>query len=172
MRQALIAAALLCALPAAAQDNRSSEGRPGEGEAGALHAIQFASADPKAVLAAWSESERPATLQGDGRMLRGEPMFTFVVFRGCRTDARGNCNLTADFEVDDPQGRPYVQQKGVRTWVDRPPAPEPASMLGIGYMGLVVEKKDATGPYRVRMTLTDQIAGVSLHTEQVLTVVE
>ena len=168
--KALLAVALsAAAIPAAAPD--APAGRPNVASSGAFIAVQFANPDPRAVLQAWT-NPTPAGVQlkTDDRGRRDQPIYTFVIFRGCRTDADGNCNLTADFEVEDPTGKPYVQQKSVRSWVNKPPAP--AYTLATGYMGLVVEHKDMTGPYKVRMTLTDQVSGVSLHTEQILSIAE
>lgn len=170
MSGALLIPALLAALagPALAAD----AGAAGSASNGELSVIQFSGLDPEAVLAEWSKPSAGVHIRNEAQGRRDRPIYTFVVFKGCRTDASGNCNLVADFEVEDPAGKPYVQQKGVRTWVDRPPAPAPNYILALGYMGLVVEQKDAPGPYRVRMTLTDKVSGVILHSEQVLTITE
>lgn len=171
--RALVLSAAIAAASAAGPAGALDAGtaRPNVASAGAFSAVQFANPDPQAVLQAWTNPE-PAGVQlkSDDRGRRDQPIYTFVLFRGCRTDAAGNCTLTADFEVEDPSGKPYVQQRRVRTWVNKPPAD--GYTLATGYMGLVVEHKDAPGPYRVRMTLTDQVSGVSLHTEQTLTIAE
>ena len=159
------------ALPAMAQDAPGR--RLDTATSGGLTVVQFAYTDPQAVLQAWTNpGPTGVQLKTDSRGYRDKPIYTFVIFRGCRADAMGNCTLTADFDVEDPTGKPYVQQKSVRTWVGKPPAPAPNYTLATGYLGLVVEHKDMTGPYRVRMTLTDQIAGVTLHTEQTLSIAE
>lgn len=170
--KALVVTALSAgAIPSAAQDLQTA--RTNVASSGGFTAVQFANPDPEAVLAAWI---KPGTagvqIRTDDRGHRDQPIYTFVIFRGCRLDAAGNCTLTADFEVDDPAGKPYVQQKSVRSWVNKPPAPAPSFTLATGYMGLVVERKDMTGPYKVRMTLTDQVSGIVLHTEETLSIAE
>ena len=169
---ALSAAGLsAAAIPAVAPD--APAGRPNVASSGTFTAVQFANPDPQAVLQAWTNPTPVGVqLKTDDRGRRDQPIYTFVIFRGCRTDAAGACTLTADFEVEDPTGKPYVQQKSVRSWVNKPPAPAPAYTLATGYRGLVGEHKDMTGPYKVRMTLTDQVSGVSLHTEQILSIAE
>ena len=171
LKALLVLGVSLVVLPAAADD--APAGRPNMASSGAFTAVQFANPDPQAVLEAWT-NPTPAGVQlrTDDRGRRDQPIYTFVIFRGCRTDAAGNCTLTADFEVEDPTGKPYVQQKSVRTWVNKPPAPAPNYTLATGYMGLVVERKDMAGPYKVRMTLTDRVSGISLHTEQTLSISE
>lgn len=159
------------AISAAAADAPS--GRANVASSEGFTAVQFANPDPQAVLEAWTNPTAAGVqLQTDGRGRRDQPIYTFVIFRGCRTDAAGACTLTADFEVDDPAGKPYVQQKRVRSWVNKPPEPAPNFTLASGYMGLVVEHKDMPGPYTVRMTLTDQVSGITLHTEQTLNIAE
>jgi hypothetical protein len=164
-------AALALAGGALAQDE-PVEGQPGLASSGGFSSIQFTHTDPQAVLEAWAQPTPEAHIKSVARMKHGQAIYTFVVFRGCQTDAAGHCDLSADFEVFDPAGKPYVQQRGVRTWVDRPPSDPTGYTLGNGYMGLVVEAKDPPGPYRVRMALTDKVAGVTLHSEQTVTVVD
>jgi hypothetical protein len=171
LKGVFVAVLFAAAIPAAAAD--APAGRPNVASSGDFSAVQFANPDPQAVLEAWiNPTAAGVQLKTDDRGRRDQPIYTFVIFRGCRTDAAGNCTVTADFEVEDPLGRPYVQQKRVRSWVNKPPAPPPNYTLATGYLGLVVERRDMTGPYKVRMTLTDQVSGVSLHTEQILSIAE
>jgi hypothetical protein len=167
----MLGAVLVADLSAAAAD--APRARPDTATAGGLTVVQFANPDPKAVLDAWTNPDTTGVhLKTDRRGRRDQPIYTFVIFRGCKADLDGNCTLTADFDVMDPEGQPYVQRKGVRTWVAKPPAPAPEFTLATGYLGLVVERKDSPGPYTVRMTLTDQVSGVILHTQQTLEIAE
>jgi len=167
----MLCVALTAAVPAVAADTPGA--RQDTASAGGLTVVQFANPDPQAVLAAWTNPDATGVhLKTDRRGRRDQPIYTFVLFRGCTTDKDGACTLTADYEVMDPKGQPYVQKKGVRTWIAKPPAPAPEYTLATGYLGLVVEHKDSPGPYTVRMTLTDQVSGVVLHTEQTLDIAE
>ncbi len=171
LKLAAAVALAAAAVPAFAADAPAV--RPNVATSGAFTAVQFANPDPQAVLEAWTNPTAAGVqLKTDTRGRRDQPIYTFVIFRGCRTDAAGACTVTADFEVEDPTGKPYVQQKSVRSWVNKPPAPAPNFTLATGYMGLVVERKDVAGPYTVRMTLTDQVSGISLHTRQTLSITE
>jgi hypothetical protein len=96
---------------------------------------------------------------------------TFITFKGCRADAAGNCNVTADFNTVDPLGKSYGKTRTSEVWVGHPRPPDGFLQLSASAYGLVFEDKDPLGPYRVRAAITDHVAGITLHTEQVLTAV-
>ena len=100
---------------------------------------------------------------------RNRPIVTFLVFRGCKADPAGRCNVTADFETIAPGGKTYDLTKGAQIWVGYPPPPGYSLQLSADGYGLRFEDKDPLGAYRVRATVTDRIAKITLRTEQTLT---
>ena len=145
--------------------------QPSTASAGDFAVLQVATTDPNALLAEWAKPTPGVRLTSSTRAARNQPIVTFIIFKGCKADASGACNLTADFTVTGPTGRIYSQEKAARVWVGRPPPPKQALQLSESGLGLRFEAKDPLGPYRVRTTVTDHVAGVSLHTEQTLTAV-
>lgn len=166
-------AALVLAVAAMAAGSAAGQpaARPNTASAGDLSVLQIATTDPDALLAEWAKPTRGVRLTGSTRATRNQPIVTFIIFKGCKADASGACNLTADFTVTGPTGRVYSQEKAAKVWVGRRRPPNQALQLSESGLGLRFEDKDPLGPYRVRTTVTDHVAGVSLHTEQTLTAV-
>ncbi|MGH6909938.1 MAG: hypothetical protein ACREE0_21175 [Phenylobacterium sp.] len=173
---ALAALASLVASHAGAADGWLRDGsplkkQPNTATSGGFAVMQFATNQPDRVMGDWEKPGASVTLSMATQTPRNSPLVTFVLFRGCRADAKGNCNVTADYETTSPSGKRYDQTRGAEIWVGRRPPPERALQLSASAYGLVFEDKDAAGTYLVRATITDHVSGATLHTEQKLTVV-
>jgi len=91
---------------------------------------------------------------------RGRFLSAVVLFRGCKADASGNCNVALDIVAYDPAGKVYGEIRDAELWQHRP-APAPGhTQLGVAYMGLEIELQDAAGVYRVEAVARDRNAGV------------
>lgn len=167
--------AVLSVLPFAGLDGRAEarEGwskAPNAASSGNFAILQVATTDPDTLVAEWSKETPGVSLKTSTRAARNQRIETFIVFKGCRADTSGNCNVTVDYEVFDPAGKSYAAVKG-DVWVGYPPAPDLQLQLSASSLALSVEDKDPLGPYRVHAKVTDHVAGVTLHTEQTLTAV-
>jgi hypothetical protein len=148
--------------PASGQRNTASSGD--------FAIMQIATTDPKGLLADWLNPAPGVQIKASSQTVRDKPIYIFLIFKGCRPDASGNCNLTADFNTFDSRGRPYDKRVATPIWVDHPPAPGNNLQLSNASLRLVIHDKDPLGAYRVQASVTDHIAGVTLQTEQTLTV--
>jgi hypothetical protein len=146
-----------------------SGGRPNEAASGDFAVLQIATTDPAGLLADWARPGAGARLQAFTRTVRHRPIVTYLVFKGCRADAAGACNVTASFETLDPGGRSVGPASAAKVWVGRPPAPGLALQLSQDGYGLEFNDSDPAGAYRVRVSITDHIAGITVQTEQQLT---
>lgn len=173
---ALAAFGLLAASHAFAADGWLRDGsplkkQPNTATSGDFAVMQFATNEPERVMAAWEKPGAAVSLSMATETPRNRPLVTFILFRGCRGDANGNCNVTADYETIAPSGKRYGQTMSAEVWVGRRPPPGYALQLSASAYGLVFEDKDPLGAYVVRATVTDHVSGVTVHTEQKLTVV-
>jgi len=171
---ASLAALVALASPAFGEDplrqvQIGASGEPNTAASGDLAVMQFATTDPDRLQADWQKPTAGAYTQSDSSMKRNQPIFTFLVFTGCSPDPKGNCNLTVDFETLGPDGSRYDLTKGAKLWVGYPPPPGRNLQLSMSGYGLRVEDKDPLGVYRIRATVTDQVSGKVLHTEESLT---
>jgi hypothetical protein len=130
--------------------------------------MQVAASDAAAFIAAWKI--------GDGaknettRTVADKPLFTLLIFRGCKADADGKCDIVADFAINRPDGTVNEDNKGVVVWNKAAPADPKKPVIGDGALGYGVDSEGPFGDYRVVATVTDKVAGTSVTTEQTLTI--
>jgi hypothetical protein len=100
------------------------------------------------------------------------PLFTFLIFRGCKPGADGKCDLVADFVIYRPDGTTNEDNKGIVVWARAAPESSTKSTLGDGALGFGTDAEGPFGEYRVVATVTDRVAKISVTTQQVLTITE
>jgi len=169
----IVAALVAFALAAPSSPPVPARSLPGQNEswAGDLHILQLWSDNQEQFLKEW-EQPTPPNLTTTNRIERNKPIFLFLIFDSCKADAKGNCNLVGSVDILDPDGSPYGKHDGVKFW-DNLPAPETKSLvLSPGGIGLVIENGEKLGRYTVHVAVTDTIANVTAHTEDVITIVE
>jgi hypothetical protein len=89
---------------------------------------------------------------------RGPMLSAVVLFKGCKPDPAGNCDVDLDIVAYDPARKVYGEMIGVELWKGKA-APAPGFMqLGMEYMGIVIEPKDPSGTYRLSAVARDRIA--------------
>ncbi len=170
---AVCAALMMLASPAGATPvEKPWGGRPEVASSGDFAVLQIATLDDKALLAEWAKPTPGVSLQTASQMKRNQPIFTFINFKGCKPDRSGNCNVTADFDIFDPTGKSVGHAPAAKVLVGAPPAPNGDIMLSAASMGLSIDDGDPLGPYMVKATVTDHVAGITLHTEKTLTAVD
>lgn len=165
----LFAAALLLAAPAMlwAQPPAPTEMARQNG----FTVVQLSTTDAKQLLADWAKPTPEARLQTQTTTTRHQPIHTFISFAGCKKDAAGECHVVASFVVLDPAGKPYSDAAGI-TIFRGPPPPNGNFALGTASLGVKVETGEGLGSYTVKVETTDKVAGITLRTQQVLTVTE
>lgn len=136
--------------------------------AGGFAVMQFFTTDAREVVAAWARPTPGVQVRNTHQVRLGQPVTTFIVFRGCKPDRRGLCDVRATVQLLDPAGKPSVGATA-KVWAGQAPPPH---VLRLSTDGVTVKftKADALGPYRVRTAVTDRVAGVTLHTEETLVV--
>ena len=87
---------------------------------------------------------------------RGPLLSAVVLFKGCKPDEAGNCNVDLDIVAYDPKGKVYGEMKGVELWKKKPAPDAGYTQLGVDYMGIVIEPQDLPGTYRVTAVAKDR----------------
>lgn len=179
MRLALSLALSLAAISTQARGQwqlRDAQGHPiqpglniaAQGEFGTQ---QISTTDPAALHRAWAQPTPGAEISTQQIATRNQPIFTFMIFRGCKTDVDGDCHVWARFEIFDPAGKPYGKPTEGPVWDGPPPAAGNMQLSESGF-GLRIEDGEPLGKYRVVARTTDKVANISLATEAVLTIGE
>ena len=137
-------------------------------EKGGFSVLQVAVPDAAKFIAEWK-------LGGGGKSattktVANQPLFTFLIFRGCKANGDGKCDIVADFVITRPDGTINDENKGVVVWNKAAPTDPKKPYLGDGALGYGVDDEGPFGDYRVVATVTDRVAGVTLTTELTLTI--
>jgi hypothetical protein len=134
-------------------------------EAKPLTAEMLITNQPGALFMRWQQGDK-GLLPNVQTARRGEPMAAVVLFSACGSDAKGNGNVTMDMTVLDPSGKVYGEMKGTEVWVGKVAPSAGETQLGVGYMMIRIEAKDAPGQYRIKAHITDHVSGTVLDREQ------
>ncbi len=93
----------------------------------------------------------------------------FVVFSGCKPDAKGNCNVSMRFRVIQPDGKVYADTPPMEVWENRP-APQGKTLeLSVQYLKVHIEPKDQVGSYMIYTQVRDNNTGTVLQLQSPFT---
>jgi len=157
-------AMLACASP--------GQARQVSAEAPPFQIIQMATTEPETFLAEWEKPTPGVRLETQKTARRGQVIQTFLIFKGCKPDPKGDCQVSADYLVLGPTGKTYADHKGGSVWLGKPAPPEERFQLSAENLALRFEPQDLLGDYTVKITVTDRVSGVTLRTEEVLTAID
>ena len=96
------------------------------------------------------------------RTVANQPLFTFLIFRGCKANAEGNCDVVADYVIHRPDGTTNEENKNFVVWNKAAPTDPKKPYLSDGALGYGVDEEGPFGDYRVIATVTDRVAGITL----------
>lgn len=177
MKYVILPALLIVATPATAQwqvhDQNGWAAKPGPEYAAKSEfgTHQISTTDPEMLQKVWAQPSPGVDISTQDEATRNQPIFSFVIFRGCKAAADGNCHVSTRFVILDPKGKPYGKMSKAPIW-DMPPPPKGNLQLGQGASGLRVEDGEMLGKYRVIAHTTDNVAKITLTTQQILTIRE
>lgn len=143
MSRARLLAMMLAVTPAAHAQGWTGNGRAippraDQAASGSFAVMQVATTNPEALVAAWNVP-----------------------------GLAGDCLITAEFDGTGPNGAPSGVTTAVPVWRGPRPVQPAGFQLGPTGFGLRFDGSDAPGAYRMRATITDQVARLTLRTDDV-----
>ena len=114
----------------------------------------------------WRKPETP-TIDPIDSAIRGQPLFTVIVFYGPARDAKGQADVTYDLVVRRPDGTVYDEHKNLPGHQAAAPSDERMLVLGRSYIAINIGPDDPAGKYTVEATVNDGVGkvGVALKKE-------
>ena len=114
----------------------------------------------------WARREADLDLSGLKTLKRNSPAQIVVVFNGCPEDAKGYCDVVADFRTLKPDGTPVLDEKDQPFWsAKRSPAAPGISRGKTGYTFAVDDSLPA-GNYTVQAKIRDRVKGITFNLER------
>ncbi len=104
----------------------------------------------------WRKPESPS-IDPLETAVRGQPVFTAIVFYGPARDEKGQSNVTYDLVVRRPDGSVYSERKDLMGYQAAAPADERMLTLGRSYLNINIGPDDPAGKYVVEATVHDTV---------------
>ena len=116
----------------------------------------------------WKKPETP-TITPISLVVRGQPLYTVIIFYGPARDDKGLCNVSYDLTVRRPDGSVLTQRPGMIGWQNL--APDSRELqLGRNYLDIDVTAADPAGLYTVEALIHDNVSRVELPLKQTFAV--
>ncbi|MBS0313976.1 MAG: hypothetical protein JSS05_07265 [Proteobacteria bacterium] len=128
--------------------------------AGAFGAHLILVPDAQRLLRDWDTPSETVEITAVNSVPIGSQANAFVVFKDCTPTKSGQCNVTMQFRVYQPNGKIYASTPLMEVWQDKP-APRMLE-LSVQYLKIILEPKDLPGKYLVSAKVRDNVSGVSL----------
>jgi hypothetical protein len=102
--------------------------------------------------------EMPST----NKIEKGKIITALIIFSGCAKDAKGNCNVIANYKFWQPDGKLYGDIPKVEVWVDKPAPLYKSLGLSTGNIRIRIEPHEPIGKYTVDAEVIDLNKKVTL----------
>ena len=96
---------------------------------------------------------------------RNRPISALILFKDCKPDASGNCNVDVDIQGLTPSGALFKNQRGAELWRNKTAPHAGFTQLGSPHIKITVEPRDPAGVYRIIAVAHDRIAGTNARAE-------
>jgi hypothetical protein len=93
---------------------------------------------------------------------KGKTLTLLIVFGGCGSDSKGNCDVDVDYIIYQPDGKVYADVKNVEVWQGKPAPPDRSIELSAGYLRIIIEQHEQVGTYDIQASVTDNVKKVTL----------
>jgi hypothetical protein len=119
----------------------------------------------------WSNPSESVNVKDIDSISINSPINTFIVFGGCKPDAKGNCSVVMRFRVLGPDGKVYSETPAMEVWHQKPLPPNRSLQLSVGYLKIIVEPHEQRGKYVVSTEVSDNNSGATVRLQKAFTAV-
>lgn len=119
-------------------------------------------ADDKRMFELWGTPSETVNIQTIEKVTVNGQVNAFVVFSGCKPNMAGNCDVTAQYKVFQPNGKIYADTPPMEVWQAKRPPPGKSLELSVQYLKVVIELTDMLGKYVINTQVRDNVSGVVL----------
>ncbi|MEA3452263.1 MAG: hypothetical protein U9Q83_10230 [Bacteroidota bacterium] len=118
----------------------------------------------------WNTPSKGVEIPTTNKIKIYKTLTAFIIFKGCKTDSKGNCNLTMDITVYQPDGKLYVTYLNKEVWKNRPTPPNNSLGLSVDLLRFIMEPDEQMGIYKIDVILTDHFANKKIKLSSSFTV--
>lgn len=117
----------------------------------------------------WRKPDSPSIDPVD-TAVRGQPVFTVVIFSGPAHDDKGQSNVLYNLVLRRPDGSIYSERKDLTGYQATAPTDERMLILGRMFLNINIGPDDPAGNYTVEATVRDEVGKVSVALKKEFTV--
>lgn len=117
----------------------------------------------------WRKPETPTVTPID-LAVRGQPLYTAIIFYGEAHDTGGLANVSYDVSVIRPDGTTYDRRESMIGYQALAPTDDRELQLGRNYLSIIVGLDDPAGIYTVVVNVHDKVNRVDLPLKQTFVV--
>ena len=117
----------------------------------------------------WRKPETP-TITPIDLALRGQPLYTAIIFYGEARDNGGLANVGYDITIHRPDGSIYDKRDSMVGFQGLAPTSDRELQLGRNYLTIVIGEDDPVGVYSVDIVVHDRVNRVDLPLKQTFVV--
>ena len=123
-------------------------------------AIEAVTDDAARFIREWERPGRHADLTSASHIARGASATPFIIFKNCRTDAAGRCDVVADVSLTDPKGK-VLGPARITVFSGRPLGRD-IFMRSQAAPTFTFDAADPPGRYTISVAVTDRVAATSV----------
>ncbi|MBE7211430.1 MAG: hypothetical protein INR65_10470 [Gluconacetobacter diazotrophicus] len=116
----------------------------------------------------WRKPDSPS-LDPVEAAVRGQPLYTVIVFYGPARDAKSQASVTYDLVVRRPDGSVYAENKDLVGCQSPAPADERMLCLGRDHLNITLAPDDPAGKYTIEATVRDNVGKAAVTLKQAFT---
>lgn len=93
----------------------------------------------------------------------------FIVFSGCKANAKGDCDVSMRFRVVQPDGKVYAETPAMEVWENKPAPRTKGLELSVQYLKIRIEQQDQLGRYVIYTQVRDNNTGAVIQLQSPFT---
>jgi hypothetical protein len=109
----------------------------------------------------WNKPEVPK-ITVTKRVKRNKPVYIAIMFIYPSVNEKGECDITADILIRQPDGKVYADIKDFKIWKDRPAPPKDNIQLAEGSITIIIEDAEPLGSYSIDALVKDGVKQITL----------
>jgi len=110
----------------------------------------------------WNEPKEGVRISPIDKANKGDKFFISVLFKNCGTNEKGECDVTYDINMKDPNGGVHVGLTNAAGWKMLPGPQKDDVQLGSAYLVWVADESEPSGLYEVEAVVRDNIKNIEL----------
>ncbi|OGW85005.1 MAG: hypothetical protein A2987_03445 [Omnitrophica bacterium RIFCSPLOWO2_01_FULL_45_10] len=109
----------------------------------------------------WSKPEVPEWTVTK-RAKRNKPVYAVIIFINPPVNEKGECDISGDILIRQPDGKVYADIKDFKIWQNKPAPPKNNIGLAENDVTIMIENNDPLGIYTIDVLVKDRVKKITI----------